>query len=116
MIVYHQIINRHKRNIPILYLILDLIVFWQRMMIMPKNRDQRRMLDGDSVTWDYVISALGRNGKIDKITKQEIFNTGKGLFFRSLDYLTTDTECSHYLIWKSCKEYQIIQNNTSKNY
>jgi hypothetical protein len=90
---------------------LELVDILLGITIMPKIRDIGGMLDDDNVTWDYIISALGRNGKIDNNTKHEIFNTGKGLFFRSLDYLTTDTECSHYLIWKSCKEYQIIQKN-----
>ena len=92
---------------------LDLISIILGKMIEPKNRDAARMLDDDDMMWDYVISALCRGGRneIDNKVKNEIFNTAKGLFFRSLDYLTTDTECSHYLIWQSCKEYTIIQKN-----
>lgn len=65
----------------------------------------------DAMMWSYVISALCSGNILGHKEKMEIFNIGRGLFYRSLNFINTTTEGSRYLIWQSNQAFTISQKN-----
>ena len=78
-----------------------------------ERRDIRYRLGLDQLLWSYVLIAKsGWEGVLEFKNKKEIFNSGKGLFWNSLSYLKSPTQCSHFLIWLSSEACTISQKNT----
>jgi hypothetical protein len=75
-----------------------------------ERRNIRYRLGLDQLLWSYVLIAKSDwRGVLKFKNKKEIFNSGKGLFWNSLSYLKSQTQCSHFLIWLSSDACTISQ-------
>jgi hypothetical protein len=113
--------NRYTRTIGTILEILTNMNFIElspkqgyfKLKGLPRERKEiSHQIGSEQLLWSYVLIAKSNwAGVLPYKNKKEIFNSGKGLFWNSLSYLQSITQCSHFLIWLSSDACTISQKN-----